>query len=75
MQSKLTDGEQVEPAPAKPVNVQVRKARESNWELARGYPLWPGINVCQLTRPDTREQSNLIAKEQRACKRGGVHTR
>jgi len=35
LQSKLNDGEQVEPALAKPVNVQVHKARESNWEPAR----------------------------------------
>jgi hypothetical protein len=35
LQSKLTDGEQVEPAPAKPVNDEVRKARESNWEPTR----------------------------------------
>jgi hypothetical protein len=46
--SKLNDGEQVEPALVKPVNVQVRKARQSNWELVREYPLWPGINACQL---------------------------
>jgi len=35
LQSKPNDGEQVEPAPAKPGNVQVREARESDWELAR----------------------------------------
>jgi len=35
LQSNLNDGEQVEPAPAKPVNVRVLKARQSNWELAR----------------------------------------
>jgi hypothetical protein len=48
LQSKLTDGKQVEPALVKPVNVQVLEARQSNWELAREYPLWPGINGCHL---------------------------
>jgi hypothetical protein len=35
LQSKLNDGEQVEPAPAKPENVQVLKARQGDGELAR----------------------------------------
>jgi hypothetical protein len=35
LQSKLNDGEQVEPASAKPENVEVRKARRAVWELAR----------------------------------------
>jgi hypothetical protein len=35
LQSKLNDGEQVEPAPAEPENVEVHKARQSDWELAR----------------------------------------
>jgi hypothetical protein len=33
--SKPNDGQQVEPAPAEPVNVHVREARETNWELVR----------------------------------------
>jgi hypothetical protein len=33
--SKPNDGEQVEPAPVKPANDQMREARESDWELAR----------------------------------------
>jgi len=35
LQSKLNDGEQVEPALVKPVNDQVLTARQSNRELAR----------------------------------------
>jgi transposase len=35
LHSKLIDGEQVGPAPAKPVRVRVHQARRSNWELAR----------------------------------------
>ena len=35
LQSKLNDGEQVEPAPAKPESGQVHKARHSDRELAR----------------------------------------
>ena len=35
LQSILTDGERVEPAPAEPENDPVREARESNGELAR----------------------------------------
>jgi len=46
--SKLNDGEQVGPASVYPVNVQVPRARESMWELAREYPSWPGINACHL---------------------------
>jgi hypothetical protein len=33
--SKLIDGRQVEPAPEEPANVRVRKARQSDWDLAR----------------------------------------
>jgi len=36
LQSKPNDGEQVEPALAETENVEVRKARQSDWELARG---------------------------------------
>jgi hypothetical protein len=39
LQSKLNDGEQVEPALVKPVNDHVLKARHSNRELAREYPI------------------------------------
>jgi hypothetical protein len=35
LQSKPNDGKQVEPAPVKPANDQMREARESDWELAR----------------------------------------
>jgi hypothetical protein len=35
LQSNPNDGEQVEPAPEKPVNVRVHEARQSNGELAR----------------------------------------
>ena len=30
------------------MNVRVLTTRESNWELMREKPLWPGINVCHL---------------------------
>jgi len=58
LQSKLTDGETVGPAPVKPVTGWVLKARYSNWVLVREYPSWPGIIECQLKRPDIREQSS-----------------
>jgi hypothetical protein len=32
------DGQQVEPAPTEPANVQGFQARQSDWELAREYP-------------------------------------
>jgi hypothetical protein len=35
LHSKPNDGKQVEPAPVEPANVQMRKARKSDWELAR----------------------------------------
>ena len=35
LQSKPDDGEQVEPAPVEPDNVQVREARQTDGELAR----------------------------------------
>jgi hypothetical protein len=41
--SKPNDGQQVEPAPAEPVNVHVPQTRESNWELVREYPIMAGI--------------------------------
>ncbi len=31
-------------------------------------PLWPGINVCQLKRPDIRAQSYHVRHQQLACK-------
>jgi hypothetical protein len=39
LQSTPNDGEQVEPALAKPENDQVRKARLSDGELARESPI------------------------------------
>ena len=30
-------------------------------------PLWPGINVCRLQRPDIRAQSYLTCLQQIAC--------
>jgi hypothetical protein len=59
LQSRLSDGEQVGPASAKPVNGYVPRARESSRESARAYPSWPGINGCQRKRPDILKQSNL----------------
>jgi len=35
LQSKPNDGEQVELAPVKPAYDQMRKARTTDWELAR----------------------------------------
>ena len=74
LQSTLSDGEQVGPAPAKPVNdqVQQRTAKQlgAGARIAHQGPVPQGT----IQRPDTREQSNLIGNEQSACKRGGVHT-
>jgi hypothetical protein len=35
LQSQPNDGKQVEPAPVKPANDQMREARTTDWELAR----------------------------------------
>jgi hypothetical protein len=75
LQSKLTDGQTVGPASVKPVNDRVLKARKSDWVLVREYPSWPGINECQLKRPDIREQSSLSPSNNLLAKRGGVHIR
>jgi len=57
------------------VNDRVLKARKSVWVLVREYPSWPGINECQLKRPDIREQSSLSPSNNLLAKRGGVHIR
>ena len=44
MQSKPLDGKQVEPALEDPVTVRGLKARQSNWELAREFPLWSSVS-------------------------------
>ena len=38
-----------------------------NWRA--NNPLWPGINVCQLKRPDIRMQSCHVCHQQLACKK------
>ena len=73
--SKLNDGEQVEPASVKPVNVQVHQARQSNWEPAREYTIMARHQRMPPERPDIRMQSSLRPSVRVLAMRGSPYRR
>jgi len=73
----MLDGEQVEPTSENPtVGAEPKSSLKrlgAGVRIAHQGPM--PTRTASSMRPDTRRQSYLVAIEQSACKRGGVHTR